>query len=289
MIWAILGAFTLLYLLAMVALAYIYVHPRVPVPATPTGLINSNLELDCGRAPVWLTPGLAMSNPKSNTVLIMVHGYRGDRSSWKEAAADLRQHDVELVIPAMPGHGAHPDKKCGFAVKECRLVVDTVQWVRKQYNDRPRIVLMGISMGGAACWLASEADPTIDAVITEGALLHIGETTDRWLDKTMPLGRHILKPIKSIAERIAKVKSDEIDVLSASAKWQGRPALVIQGAHDKLIPMKDAEQLADAVGCELWVVPEARHAHCYRQARRTYMGKVLDIVNRIKEPEKDPS
>lgn len=282
MIWALLAGLALLYVLAVVALAYIYVHPRVPVPATPPGLVCAGLDLECGKAPVWLTPGLASANPQSNTVLIMVHGYRGDRSSWKEAAADLKHHDVELVIPALPGHGAHPDRKCGFAVKECRLVVDTVQWVRSLYKEKPRIVLMGISMGGAACWLASAADPTINAVITEGALLHINETTDRWLDKTMPFGRHILKPIKTIAQTIAKVKTAEIDVLSAASKWRGRPALVIQGSHDRLIPMKDAEQLAEAVGCELWVVPDARHAHCYRQARRTYMGKVLEIIERIK-------
>lgn len=284
MIWiASVVALVLIYVLAMVGLAYIYVHPRVPAPQTPPGFHCTELDLPCGSTPVWLTEGLASGEPKSQVVLVMVHGYRGDRSSWKEAATDLRQQGVEIVIPAMPGHGAHPDPKCGFTFKERLLVVEVVDWARSRYETPPKIVLMGISMGGAACWLASEADPTVDAVITEGSLLHIDATTDRWLDKTMPLGRHILKPIKTIAERIAKVKPREIDVLGAARQWSGKPALVIQGDRDRLIPMHDAEQLAEAVGCELWIVPEARHAHCYRQARRTYMSKVLSVIQRLQQ------
>jgi len=279
-IWIVLAA-ALLYVLGVFGLAYAYVHPRTPVQATPTGFADAILNLKSGPVPAWVTEGLASSCPMSGMVLILVHGYRGDRSSWKEAATDLKQQPVELVIPALPGHDANPDPKCGFTFKERRIVAEMAAWVRSRYESPPRIVLMGISMGGAACWLASEIDPTVDAVITEGALVHLPETTDRWLDRVVPGGRFLLAPVKWIAEKMAGVECRNVDVLAAAKSWKGRPALVIQGEMDRLIPMADALVLAEAAGCELWVVPEARHAHCYRQARRAYLGKVLETLSRI--------
>lgn len=275
----------LLYGAAVFGLAYVYVRPRGPVPACPPGFFDEVLQLESGAVPVWLTEGLARAEPKSGTVLILVHGYRGDRSSWKEAALDLRNHGFEIAIPALPGHEANPDPVCGFTVKERRIVAELAAWARSRFAQPPRVVLVGISMGGASCWLASEIDPAVDAVITEGALVRVRETTDRWLDRALPLGRHLLRPVRWIAERLAKVDSRQIDVLGAAARWRGRPALVIQGGLDRLIPMRDAEDLARAAGCPLWVVPEARHAHGYRQARRAYLGKVLEVVSGIQGSE----
>jgi len=281
-IWVALAIVLFAYGVVVFALAYLYVHPRVPAPETPLGLMDVPLELQSGRLPTWMTEGLARSRPQSDTVLILVHGYRGDRSSWKEAALDLRQKGVELVVPALPGHDANPDRSCGFTLKERRIIVEVVSWARSQYEVPPCIALVGISMGGAACWLASQIDPKVAAVITEGALVHIRETTDRWLDRTVPFGRYLLRPVRWIAERLAGVDCGDIDVLDAAQRWKGRPGLVIQGSLDRLIPMEDAEELARAAGCELWIVPDARHAHCYRQARRAYMGKVLETIQRAK-------
>lgn len=278
MIWYLLLAIPLVYGLAIYILAHCYVHPKVPTPPTPSGLVDDSVITHEGPIPIWTTQSMSERRPECDTVIVMVHGYRGDRSSWKDAAHDLVLKGYEVVIPELPGHGANPDRKCGFVSKEHQVVLQVVAWARSMYSAPPKVVLMGISMGGAACWLASQVDPSIDAVITEGSLLHLDQTTDRWLDRTMPFGRHILGPIKNVARRIAHIKSGHVDIVYAVQQWAGRPALVIQGERDRLIPLDDAKQISDLVGCELWIVPDARHAHCYRQARKVYLSKVIAVI-----------
>jgi pimeloyl-ACP methyl ester carboxylesterase len=271
----------LAYCLGVFWLARIYIHPGTSVAPTPKGLTDVSLPLSPYSVPLWVSKGLTGKPPKSKTVFILVHGYGGDRSSWKDTAHDLMAKGYEVVLPEMPGHGANPDPTCGFGIKESKIVLATIRWSREQMKDDPKIILVGLSMGGAACWLASQQDPTVSAVITEGSLTHLEQTTDRWFEKILPGGSLLFTPVKKLATRMAHVDLDAVDVVGAAKAWHGRPSLVIQGDEDRLISMEDAKELSKALGCELWIVPGARHAHCYRLARKTYLNKLVQIAESI--------
>ncbi len=65
-----------------------------------------------------------------------------------------------------------------------------------------------------------------------------------------------------IGSYLAKVNPATVLPWKSAALWR-KPALVIQGGADTLIPMSDAKLIASAAHCPLWVVPNAKHAQCY--------------------------
>ena len=271
------AGFLVIYAVGCWVLARLYVHPGGPIPLVPQGLIGGSVD----GIPAWISPGLAAGLDAPACVFILIHGFRGSRGSWQEAARDLVARGYEAAVPAMPGHEASPQPRCGFGPAEAEVVLKTVAWVRERCGPESTLVLVGMSLGGAACWLAAAMGANVDAVVTEGALTHVDETAKRWFNRMIPLGSAILSPVTWFARRLVPSK-EPIDVIGAASKWRGKPALVIQGDRDRLIPMADARELAETVGCELWTVADARHAHCYRMARKAYLAKFCGVAESAK-------
>jgi pimeloyl-ACP methyl ester carboxylesterase len=268
-----------LYLAACGYLAYQYVHPSRQRIIKPNWVTEVNVPGEKGDIPTWSSPRLAAKHGKP-IVFVLAHGYGGTRESWTDIMSALPKLGFECVAPSMPGQDASPDQSVGFGYPEARTVTDTVKWVRTRYPKPPKIVLLGVSMGGAACWLASEEDPTVDAVVTEGAYARFDETMTHWLDRTFPGGSIYLRPMIWMASVMAHVNPSDIVPVNSAAKWR-KPALVIQGGSDTLITMSHAVRLSKAAHCPLWVVPNAEHAQCYEVAKTEYLKKLAEIANRL--------
>ncbi len=118
-------------------------------------------------------------------------------------------------------------------------------------------------MGGAAAWLSSALDPTIDGVITEGAYARFDKAMSHWLDMAVPRGSVTLRPVVWIASARSGLDPATIRPEEAAAKWKGRPAFVLQAGNDRLIERWHAERLAQAAGCELQIISRAEHANGY--------------------------
>jgi len=158
---------------------------------------------------VWASPDLAAGNGKP-VVFVLAYGYGGTRESWSRAMQELPQMGFECVCPAMPGQEASPAKHVGFGYPEAQTIVDTVRWVRGQYKTQPKIIVWGVSMGGAAAWLASEQDPSIDGVITEGAYAQFDEAMDHWLGRQFPGAHIVLRPMVWMASALDGINPSKI-------------------------------------------------------------------------------
>lgn len=275
-----LGILLLVYVGACYGLARTYLSPPREVPPRAAGLDEVVISTHSGHTPCFLTPGLSSGHP-SSVVFVMAHGYGGNRGGWELLMTDLRARGYDSIAPAMPGQDASPDKAVGFGIKEARVTVDTVHWVRTHSASKPKIVLLGVSMGGAACWLASEQDPTVDAVVTEGAYARFDEAMKHWFERKAPGSSFYLRPVIWIASWMSGGSPSSVVPVNSAAKWHGRRALVIQGEADTLIGMSHAERLAQAAGCELWRVPRAQHSHCYECATQTYVEKLVAMARRV--------
>ena len=232
-----------------------------------------------GLVPTWASPRLA-EGKGGPVVFVMAYGYGGDREYWSDQMQALPRLGYECVAPSMPGQDASPDATVGFGVKEATMVLDTVKWVRSQYKKPPKIVLWGLSMGGAAVWLASEQDPTVDAVVSEGAYSRFDEAMNNWLNRKIPGASVFLRPMILMASAEAKLDPAKIVPLHSAEKWK-KPALVVQGADDKLIPRHQAEELSQAANCALWLVPGAAHAECYTVARKEFLERVVKLTKEL--------
>ena len=261
-------------------LAHVYLHPkRDNAMMTPIWIKEVMIPSTKGPVPSWASPRLAAGKGEP-IVFVMAHGYGGDRETWTDPMLELPKRGFECVAPSMPGQDASPDPTVGFGVKEATMVLDTVKWVRAQYKKPPKIILYGLSMGGAAVWLASEQDPTVDAVVSEGAYSRFDEAMYNWLDKKLPFSSITLRPMIWMAAAEAQLNPAKILPLSAAAKWT-KPALVVQGDRDSLIPMHQAHELAEAAKCPLWIVHNAAHAECYSAEKDEFLKRLTDLAYKL--------
>jgi len=267
------------YLALCTYLGYQYVHPARVSPEKPSFAVDVSIPSPHGPIPAWSSPNIA-SKKGSPVVFVLAYGYGGSRESWADLIAALPKRGYDCVVPCMPGQEASPETQVGFGYKEAKAILDTVKWVRGQYPKPPKIVLLGVSMGGAASWIASEMDPTVDAVVTEGAYARFDEAMNNWLSLKMPGSPFYLKPMIWIASDMAKVSPSDIVPERSASKWH-KPALVIQGSADILIPMNHAERLSQAAHCPLWVVQGAEHAKCSITARKEYIDRLVKLASSL--------
>ena len=265
------------YLAICVYLANHYVSPSRWTSATPPELRDAKV----GETPVWASPQLLESKPVKG-VFVLAHGYGGSRTSWRTEAIRLTKDGYGVVVPAMPGHDASPDKTCGFGTKESKIVAECARWARARLEGRPeKIVAVGVSMGGAGVWLASAQEPTIDAVVTDSAFAQFDEATNDWFRRLFPGAVFVLAPVRWMAQAMTGIDPASIRPIDAAAKWKGKPALVIHGDSDKLIPRSNAARLAEASGSPIWIVPHCGHAEASSEAREEYIQRLESIAHEL--------
>ncbi len=270
-------AFLVLYTVLCFVLGKNYLSPARHVPVMPAWCFLVSVPTPAGPDPAWATPGLA-AGKGAPVVFVMAHGYGGNRDTWKDLLQELPKRGFDAVAPCMPGQDASPDRTVGFGVKEARVVVDTVKWVRSQYKGTPpKIVLLGLSMGGASVWLASAIDPSVDGVVSEGAYANFEQAMNTWFDRKAPGASVYLKPVVWFASSLSGIKPGSVLPVESAALWKGKPALVVQGAEDHLIVRSHADRLSVAAGC-----PDLGGAWCGACAvLRGCSGRVFESVDGV--------
>ncbi len=270
-----LGLF-LAYLLFCAHAARTYLRPMRETHPAPAEVVEAKV----GTIPVWATPNLVAGHP-SRVVFVLAHGYGGTRATWNGLLADLHKAGIDAVAPAMPGQDASPDETVGFGRKEARTILDCAHWARGK--GAQRVVGLGISLGGAATWLASGEEPkALDGVITDASFALFTEAMDRMFSHRLPGGAVLLKPVVVFARAMSGIDPASIRPIDAAQAWHGRPALIIQGTEDQLVVPSNGERLSEAAGCPLWLVEGANHAEDYSSNPVGYAKHVIGFANALK-------
>lgn len=263
------------YLLLCVGLAKLYVSPYRLAPPKLTSFTRTVLP---DGEPVWASPRLLAGKPAGHTLYVMSHGYGGGVGHWSSLGNKLCERGNEVVLTEFPGHGDSPDSVSGFGPHESKIIASATRWARSRYAIPPRVVLVGVSMGGAACWLASADHPELyDAVVTEGAFARLDETVDHWFGSRLTGGEYVFRPVKWFAARMAGVDPLTVNPVEAARRWKGRPALVIHCEKDALMDRSNAERLAEASGAQLWEIPKAEHAQGVILREEEYLHRLIEI------------
>ncbi|AIE87825.1 alpha/beta hydrolase [Fimbriimonas ginsengisoli] len=261
-------------------LARSYLMPGRHIPVMGKGLSEVGIPWPGHKEdPAWCTPGLTNGHA-SKVVFVFAHGYGGDRGSWSEVMPALLKHGIDSVAPAMPGQDASPQPEVGFGIKEAATLNRTAAWVRGQ-NPEAKIIYAGVSMGGAAAWLASANDPGAAGVVTEGAYARFDETITTWFERKATGASVYLRPVVWIASAMAGLRPSEVVPMNAASKWKGKPSLVIQGGDDQLIARSHADRLVEASGGKLWVVDGAPHAGCFETRREEYISRLVEFASAL--------
>ena len=265
------------YLLVCLGLAKLYVSP---IRSHPPKLANfKRITMQDGE-PIWISPGLQAGIPKSQTLYVMTHGLGGNPGHYSGIAKDLVRRGYDVILTELPAHGDSPDSDCTFGEKESDIIVEATKWAGAKYKQRPRTILVGVSLGGSASWLATEKAPQLfDAIVTECAFARLTDVTNNWFDRRFPEGHIIFKPVIFFASKLSGVDPSRINPIEAAQKWRGKPALVIECGSDDLMKPSYEEDLAHASGAKLWVIPNAGHAQGCFAAPKEYEQKLLAFAS----------
>ena len=221
--------------------------------------------------PAWYVRGTP-----GRPVIVVVHGYGGNRAGTVEVGPPLHALGYGLLFPNL-GYvsGAH---RYGGGQREADDVADAVRWVT-DVAAAPAVVL-GFSGGAFASLAAAARGSEPAAVIADSGFVgfrsvvafraHVPAVLTTLLPVLYPLfsnGGHAIDVGREIAGRRYRV-----------------PTLIIQGTADRTIPPSDGPRLARLTGGRLWQLAGVAHTKAFDTDRIAYVAHLDDFLRSVVAP-----
>lgn len=267
------GVLLVLYLGASWSVAKRIVSPRPGMPARPTSLSAETLS---DGSTMWVQA----SGTQPKAAFVFVHGLSGTMENWVGAMSSLAKQGYASATIAMPGHDDSPHEKVGFGPLESKVVILAAQAARKRWPG-VKVVLVGVSLGGSACWLAVAKDPTCaDGIVTESAFSRLDPAVDGWFSRRLgAIGPIVFAPTRWMATSMAGVNPSSVNPVEGGRTFKG-PCAVLHAENDKVIARFHGEELAKAAGVPLQIIPACSHAQGYATCPEQLERAMIDVASR---------
>ena len=273
---------------------------RGPLRATPAivGLQYEDVSFsatDGLRIFGWWLPATA------TTAILMIPGggqnRLNDNTEHEEVTMDnlelarafvARGHGVLMYDPRATG--ASDGRRVSYGSLESRDVIGALDWLAARDIEADQVVVMGWSMGCASAMFALEKR-TYAGLIADSPLGGFS------VDDIVKYAARLLKVPTAVARPVTTLFMNGV-FFAARLMWGMRlfrqpvgvlrehpiPTLVIHGRADETIPLRVAEQVADAAGDKL-VGAHYRdgvgHCRAYETDRDWYVGTVMASLDRM--------
>ena len=219
----------------------------------------------------------------SDTVAIMFHGYRGTPCrDFSGGAYDMIQFGYNVILVDERAHCLSKGHSITFGVKEKKDAKCWIEYAKKEFGEDKRIILVGISMGGATVLLASDLLKEGDLVIADCPFSRPKDIIYETLKTTLhmnPKGFYPIANMSSIIFGHANLSKDDAmeHVKNSKAKF-----LIIHGDSDHIVPHPQSyriyENNKDKVQYELF--PGTDHGISYLADHERYTTVVSNFVKR---------
>ena len=183
-----------------------------------------------------------------------------------------------VLMPDARGHGASEGDYIGFGWPERRDYVRWIDWLISQKGAESRIVLHGISMGGATVLMTSGENlpPNVRAVIEDCGYTSVEDELSYQLKRMYKLDPNPIIPDTSrYTKQRAGYSFEEASALNQVKKAKV-PILFIHGDADSFVPFEMVGRLYEACPTEkvLFVVHGAGHGRAFWTDRQGYVAAV---------------
>ena len=216
---------------------------------------------------------------------IAFHGYRSSALTDFSGGADL-SHSLghNLLLVDQRAHGKSQGRTITFGLQERQDLLRWVEYARNRFGQDQKILLYGISMGGATVLMASELDlpDNVKAIIADCPYASALEII-LYVGRTMPIPQWLMKPFVILGARIfGGFNLQETDAILA-VKNTKVPILVIHGEADTFVPAAMSEPLVDANPdmVQRFTVPGAEHGISYLVNTREYCTVVTEFMEKV--------
>jgi uncharacterized protein len=214
--------------------------------------------------------------------IILLHGYGRCKEQMLPQASFLNKAGFNILMFDFRASGESEGKYITFGQKEQGDLVGAVEYLKNRGDvDMTKIGLLGFSMGGAVALMKSGDLPAIKAIVINSTYAHFKSVI--WQNfhdyfrglPFFPLGYVVLWVIKYRTGIYFPV----INPIKYLHTLKARPLMIMHGAHDKKIPVKDAFEMYQQAPWlkEFWLVKEAAHEDVYTVTKDKYEEKVINF------------
>lgn len=273
------GALALLLLVAAGSwvIATLLVKPvnhRVVLPADfPAQRVELSAE---GRAVAGSWRDLGGDSP----VVLLLHGFRGDRASMVPRARVLLDAGFSVLLIDQQAHGETPGEIITLGWRESKDVRAARDWIRAQAPGR-RMGVIGVSLGGAAVLLGDQP-AGFDAVVLEAVYPRLGRAIENRIGIRAGWARRLLAPLLLVQiEPRLGVAPAQLEPIRHISKL-GAPVMIVGGSRDQHTTAYESRDLfaAAAEPKSLWIVEDAGHQDFSRFDRAGYEANVVAFLRR---------
>ena len=219
----------------------------------------------------------------SKNIVIGIHGFQS--VAWNEYAPHIafyRSIGFGMLLPDDRGHAYSEGEYITMGVKDRLDCVDWAKYAVDRFGEDVRLLLHGVSMGGATVLSASgeeDLPKQVLGIVSDCGFSSVKEAFAFQI-KTM----YHVNPglILNICQWFAKHKAG-FDFMEArpidQVKKAKVPILFVQGAEDFLVPREMAERLYEACSSpkKLLIVEKASHAESIALDPEAYHQAIHDL------------
>ncbi len=225
-------------------------------------------------------------NPKSDKVIIFVHGYYSagmrDIGYFGSLYDDL---DVSVLIIDQRANGKSSGMYTTLGAMERYDVREWIFYINNRYKGKKEIYLHGVSMGAATSLLVTSLNGlpnSFKGVIadcgysrTNGVLLYAGRRLVKIRPKTLFWG------INLFARFFAGFNLNKVRVSKELKKNTNIPILFLHGTDDRFVPFNMSVKNYKATNAhkKLVAFPGAAHCESYLKYRELYTKEVKDFLH----------
>lgn len=222
-------------------------------------------------------------NPESNNWAITIHGYNGGRHYMDNVACQYYQHGYNILLPDLRANGDSEGKWKGMGYLDKDDIINWTEYLIEQYGDI-KIVLHGISMGGATVMMASgeQLPSNVKGLVEDCGYTSVWDIFD---DEIHYLYHLPAFPLMHVASGISKVRAGysfgEASSLKAIAK-NNLPVLFIHGDSDTFVHTEMIDKVYDACNStkEKLIVTGAGHGESYLRDPDLYFDTTFNFLTK---------
>jgi pimeloyl-ACP methyl ester carboxylesterase len=217
---------------------------------------------------------------KNYPTIILVHGWGRNVGRMIPYIEQLNSQSYNLLTFDARHHGSSDKDKLSTMKKFAEDISSAIDFVQEKIKDRkPKIGIIGLSIGGGAAIYASAHDKRINCIITVGAFANPLDVMKIQLAKRnvpyYPIGWILLKYLEFLVGFKFNDIAPENHIQQSESK-----ILLIHGTNDQTIPISHAERLLNKSKkqfVELWKIKNRGHSDCHEETG--YWKKIIDYLN----------
>jgi pimeloyl-ACP methyl ester carboxylesterase len=239
----------------------------------------------------WWIPA---DHPRGTVVL--VHGLNRTRIEMAKKVEPLHAWGFNCILIDLRHHGASGGDATTFGLNEKLDVRAAVDYALSKTAGP--IVLWGVSLGGATVTLAAAADPRVGGLITDSSYDSLPNTVRHHLRLFRGFTFYGVPALKLVPQwptsdivlfwikRRGGFDPEDVDVLGAAAKLNGRPSLFVANRGDARIPFAIALEMTRLAGpkSHMILTESKSHGGAWRDAREAYEAAVKTLLDEVAPP-----